>query len=69
MRSGDGAIDTYMGGEKAGAVAKGEDADHRSVACEPAGRLHGPYADRLGPAQSGPMVFQNYRARPACARL
>jgi len=45
---------TYRGGEKADAAAKGKDVDHRSVACERAGRLHGPYANRPGPVNTRP---------------
>jgi len=56
---------TYSGGEKAGAAAKGKDVEHRSIACERAGQLHGLYANRPGPVITRPglMVFQNYRAR------
>ena len=39
------------GGEKAGVAAKGKDVERRSVACEQAGQLHGPYANRPGPAR------------------
>jgi len=71
MRSGDGVIDSLhlQGMKKGWSAAKGKDADHRSVACERAGQLHGPYADWPGLARPsnfwarpGPMVFQKYRA-------
>jgi len=53
MRSGDGVIDSLhlRGRNKGWSAAKGKDADHRSVACERAGQLHGPYADQPGPAR------------------
>ena len=53
VRSGDGAIDSLhlRGWQKGGAAAKGKDVDLRSIACERAGRLHGPYADQPGPAR------------------
>jgi len=70
VRSGDGAIDSYtlQGGKKADVAANGKDVDHRSVTCERAGQLHGPYANRpgpittrLGPAQMGNGKFGNSR--------
>ena len=45
--------------EKGWSAAKGKDADHRSIACERAGQLHGPYADQPGPAWPS-----NFWARP-----
>ena len=55
MWSADGTIDSlhlqYRGGKNAGAAAKWEDVDRRSVACERAGQLDGPYANWPGPAQ------------------
>jgi len=53
VRSGDGVIDSlHLRGRKKGwSAAKGKDADHRSVACERAGQLHGRNADRPGPAR------------------
>jgi len=53
MRSGDGIIDSLhlQGTKKGWSDAKWKDADHRSIACERAGQLHGPYADR--PARAG----------------
>jgi len=55
--SGNGTIDSlhlhsYRGGEKAGAAAKGKDVDRRSIACERAGQLHGPYTNQPGLAHS-----------------
>ena len=59
--SGDGVIDSLhlQGRRKGWLVAKGKDVDHRSVACERAGQLYGPYADRPGPARPS-----NYSAHP-----
>ena len=49
----------------AGAAADEKDVNSKSVACERAGRLHGPYTDRPGSvttrpglARPSPMVFQ-----------
>ena len=52
-----------QGRQKGWSAAKGKDADHRSITCERAGQLHGPYADRPGLARTS-----NFWARPGPAR-